>query len=90
MHQITIRNNQDGNEKTLGANRLFICIGGIPNTEWAKAVGIMRDSADYLVTGPDLLAQETGRSVGLSPAIPFTWRRASRAVLPLATFAIIQ
>jgi thioredoxin reductase (NADPH) len=71
LHQITIRNNQDGNEKTLGANRLFICIGGIPNTEWAKAVGIMRDSADYLVTGPDLLAQGNRPECWARPRDPF-------------------
>jgi thioredoxin reductase (NADPH) len=33
---------------------LFVCIGGEPNTEWAKEVGIVRDNAGYLVTGPDL------------------------------------
>jgi thioredoxin reductase (NADPH) len=71
LHQITIRNKQDGNEKTLGANRLFICIGGIPNTEWAKAVGIMRDSADYLVTGPDLLAQGNRPECWTRPRDPF-------------------
>ena len=31
------------------------CIGGDPRTTWAQEVGIVRDSAGYLVTGPDLL-----------------------------------
>lgn len=35
--------------------RLFICIGGVPRTGWAEEVGIQRDEAGYLVTGPDLL-----------------------------------
>lgn len=35
-------------------NHLFVCIGGEPNTDWAKEVGIIRDKSCYLVTGPDL------------------------------------
>ncbi|MGH9582844.1 MAG: NAD(P)/FAD-dependent oxidoreductase, partial [Bryobacteraceae bacterium] len=34
---------------------LFACIGGVPHTEWAAEVGIERDEAGYLVTGPDLM-----------------------------------
>jgi thioredoxin reductase (NADPH) len=36
---------------------VFVCIGGEPHTEWAVEVGIIRDEAGYLVTGPDLLQQ---------------------------------
>jgi thioredoxin reductase (NADPH) len=34
---------------------LFICIGGVPQTEWASEVGLALDQGGYLVTGPDLL-----------------------------------
>jgi thioredoxin reductase (NADPH) len=34
---------------------LFVCIGGDPRTTWAEEVGIVRDGAGYLMTGPDLL-----------------------------------
>lgn len=34
--------------------RLFICIGGIPNTEWAKETEIIRDDKGYILTGSDL------------------------------------
>jgi thioredoxin reductase (NADPH) len=34
---------------------LFLCLGGVPYTEWADDVGIVRDSEGYLMTGPDLL-----------------------------------
>jgi len=27
----------------------------VPQTQWAAAVGVERDSAGYLITGPDLL-----------------------------------
>jgi len=34
--------------------RLFVCIGGSPHTDWALEAGVVRDEAGYLVTGPDL------------------------------------
>ena len=35
--------------------RLFVAIGGAPNTDWAAETAIVRDQGGYLVTGPDLL-----------------------------------
>ena len=35
--------------------RLFVAIGGVPNTDWASDTAIVRDQAGYLITGPDLL-----------------------------------
>ena len=35
--------------------RLFVAIGGVPNTDWAAGTAIVRDQGGYLVTGPDLL-----------------------------------
>lgn len=35
--------------------RLFVAIGGVPNTEWAADTAIVRDPGGYLVTGPDLM-----------------------------------
>src|SRR6266849_3135690 len=35
--------------------RLFVAIGGVPNTAWAADTAIVRDQGGYLVTGPDLL-----------------------------------
>lgn len=34
---------------------LLLCLGGVPETEWAAEPRIVRDEAGYLVTGPDLL-----------------------------------
>jgi thioredoxin reductase (NADPH) len=43
----------DGRTKKYDASKVFVCIGGTPNTEWATNMGIIcKDS--YLVTGPDL------------------------------------
>jgi thioredoxin reductase (NADPH) len=55
LRAVTLRNNQTGEERTLETSWLFLCLGGLPHTEWAEEVGIIRDEAGYLVTGPDLL-----------------------------------
>jgi thioredoxin reductase (NADPH) len=43
-----------GDSRTYATKWLFVCIGGVPRTDWAQEVGIVRDPAGYLVTGPDL------------------------------------
>lgn len=59
LRQIEITNYSDGGVRKIDTRRLFVCIGGAPNTEWAKDTDIIRDRAGYLVTGSDLL--EEGR-----------------------------
>jgi thioredoxin reductase (NADPH) len=54
LSAVTLRNRETGEERTVQTNWLFVCIGGMPHTEWAEEVGIARDEAGYLVTGPDL------------------------------------
>jgi len=44
----------DGATVSLPATRLFICIGGRPDTSWAEQTPMVRDRLGYLVTGPDL------------------------------------
>jgi thioredoxin reductase (NADPH) len=55
LSSITLRDDRTGKEWTESTNWLFLCLGGLPNTEWAQEVGIVRDEAGYLVTGPDLI-----------------------------------
>jgi len=55
LQSIEITNRQTGDRQKSEACRLFVCIGGDPHTDWAEDVGIVRDKAGYLVTGPDLL-----------------------------------
>jgi thioredoxin reductase (NADPH) len=60
---------QAGSRTTEEANwvatpRLFVAIGGLPNTDWAAETAIVRNQAGYLLTGPDLLTN------GKAPA---TW-----------------
>ena len=55
LEEITLRNLDTGNERAAKTRWLFICIGGVPHTQWAEEVGIARDEAGYLITGHDLM-----------------------------------
>ena len=55
MEKVTLRHRDTGQESKINTHWLFACIGGDPHTNWADEVGIVRDDAGYLVTGPDLL-----------------------------------
>jgi thioredoxin reductase (NADPH) len=54
LRAIVIVNQVTGNRQRFVTGWLFVCIGGNPRTSWAEEVGIVRDEAGYLVTGPDL------------------------------------
>ena len=56
LEKLTVTNNRTGESKVFQTHWLFICIGGVPRTTWAEEVGICRDAAGYLLTGPDLPA----------------------------------
>jgi thioredoxin reductase (NADPH) len=45
----------DGSNETHDATALFLCIGGLPRTEWCADAGVATDDRDYILTGPDLL-----------------------------------
>lgn len=55
LRRIKIINSQDGSEQWHDTSKLFICIGGKPNTEWAAETAICRDRNGYLYTGNDLM-----------------------------------
>ena len=55
LRAITLRDNRTGEERLVETSWLFLCLGGLPHPQWAEEVGIIRDEAGYLVTGPDLL-----------------------------------
>ncbi|AWX44404.1 Thioredoxin-disulfide reductase [Flagellimonas maritima] len=54
LKRIHIKRTQENTIEEYDTERLFICIGGIPNTEWAKDTDIIRDKSGYLMTGADL------------------------------------
>ena len=55
LREITLTNCNTGQQQTFATRWLFVCIGGMPHTDWAAEVGIQRDASGYLITGPDLL-----------------------------------
>jgi len=55
LREVTLANRDTGAERSIKTRWLFACIGGVPQTQWAAAVGMVRDEAGYLVTGPDLV-----------------------------------
>jgi thioredoxin reductase (NADPH) len=57
LQQIEVTNRLDRSVQKIDTRRLFVCIGGAPNTEWAKDTAIIRDRSGYLITGSDLLKE---------------------------------
>jgi thioredoxin reductase (NADPH) len=55
LQRIRIFNSATGEDNWHDTSKLFICIGGRPNTEWAIDTSIIRDQNGYLVTGSDLV-----------------------------------
>jgi thioredoxin reductase (NADPH) len=51
---VTLSDAGDASEE-VSARALFLCIGGIPHTEWAAGVGVRLNNAGYVLTGADLL-----------------------------------
>lgn len=57
LRAVTLSNNKTGEKQNLAIKGLFVCIGGVPQTDWATEAGIIRDEAGYLVTGPDMFQE---------------------------------
>ncbi|MFC4212356.1 FAD-dependent oxidoreductase [Pedobacter lithocola] len=55
LQRIKIVNSKLGTEEWHETSKLFICIGGKPNTEWAAETAILRDRNGYIFTGNDLV-----------------------------------
>ncbi len=49
----------DGAARPVRVTSVFLCIGGVPRTRWARRSDIHTDEKGFLLTGPDLL--ENGR-----------------------------
>jgi thioredoxin reductase (NADPH) len=49
----------DGGVDAVGVTSVFLCIGGVPRTRWARGSDIRTDEKGFLLTGPDLI--ENGR-----------------------------
>ncbi|HEX6583905.1 MAG TPA: NAD(P)/FAD-dependent oxidoreductase [Thermoleophilaceae bacterium] len=58
LREVTVEN-ADGERDRLPISSLFLCIGGVPRTQWTAGSGVRTDDAGFILTGPDLL--EDGR-----------------------------
>ena len=85
LRAVTVRNCETGEERTIETSFLFLCLGGVPNTQWAKEVGIIRDEQGYLVTGPDLGKFGPVIDPGNSTVSLIIWRPLCPACSPPAT-----
>jgi thioredoxin reductase (NADPH) len=54
LRTITLGDRRTQEREVVAAHAVFICIGGVPYTEWLRGTGILLDAAGYLVTGRDL------------------------------------
>jgi thioredoxin reductase (NADPH) len=59
LRKIAIKDLQSDEVKWADTKYLFICVGGNPQTEWARNTPILRDRNGYLITGTDMY--EDGR-----------------------------
>ncbi|MFC4195747.1 NAD(P)/FAD-dependent oxidoreductase [Pedobacter jamesrossensis] len=55
LQRIKIENSKDLSAEWHETSKLFICIVGKPNTDWASETAICRDKNGYLYTGNDLI-----------------------------------
>lgn len=55
LEAVVLTNTLTSERRRIETHWLFLCIGGVPRTEWAAEAGVERDEAGYLITGPDLL-----------------------------------
>jgi thioredoxin reductase (NADPH) len=56
LEQLTLRDSNTGQERTVPAQWLFVFIGAAPLTEWLDGV-VRRDDHGFILTGPDLLCE---------------------------------
>ena len=59
------------------AAALFICIGGVPHTDWCEREGVSLDPGGYILTGADLEGRPAGWTLDRDP-LPLETSRAGR------------
>ena len=56
MHAVSAAGCRSSRRKTRAVDAVFLCIGGRPHTDWCSREHVLIDSAGYILTGRDLLA----------------------------------
>jgi thioredoxin reductase (NADPH) len=55
LESITYRDDRSGEVRNARTHWVFVCIGGVPRTHWAKPGALLTDAAGYILTGDDLI-----------------------------------
>jgi len=71
LEKVRITNRKDNLDIWYETAKIFICIGGEPNTDWAVDTPIIRSPAGYLITGSDLLGTEDFKNCWNIDRLPF-------------------
>ena len=71
LEGIKIFNSRTGEAVWYDTQKLFVCIGGKPNTEWAAETEIIRDPNGYLITGSDLFKHPSFDKVWQKERMPY-------------------
>jgi len=71
LQRIRIFNSETGIDTWYNTSKLFICIGGKPNTHWADDTQIIRDLNGYLITGSDLLSHTDFNGCWMEDRLPY-------------------
>lgn len=58
LESLELESTADGGREHVETRHLFVCIGGLPNTDWASQTDILRDDHGFMVTGPDISSSE--------------------------------
>jgi len=48
LEEITLADRDTGQKRSAKTRWLFVCVGGVPQTDWADEVGVVRDEGGYL------------------------------------------
>ena len=73
LRNVTLRDTLTGVRRKRDAHAVFICIGGVPHTDWVRHAGLLVDGAGYVVTGRDLLdpTVNNGRHIWVRSRDPY-------------------
>jgi thioredoxin reductase (NADPH) len=71
LRRVKITNTQTNTGTWYESSKVFICIGGEPNTDWAADTSIIRSPPGYLITGADLLGMQGFKDSWEPDRLPF-------------------
>jgi thioredoxin reductase (NADPH) len=71
LQRIRIFNSDTGTDTWYETGKLFICIGGKPNTHWTEDTQIICDKNGYIITGSDLIGHNDFKECWNRDRLPY-------------------